>query len=109
MFFKLKNGEEFIAELLHERYSRYEIKQPVVLTMGNSSAEANFILWCPLRKNREFEIQYEDVLFTGDVDQAVQNEYERLFNNHRIIQPQMLNENGVASIRSSAKSYISQN
>jgi len=99
-FFKLTNGEEFIGELLSESTEGLVIQQPVILSMSGSNA--NFVLWCPLRKEREFTIKHDLIMIHGSVDDSLMDEYSRLFKFTTIQTP----DQGFGSVRAKGASSI---
>lgn len=77
--FKLKTGEEFIAEILSvsKDQSQYEIKNPCGVRL-NENHQLQFVPWFPFSGNREFKFNSEDFLIAPqEVDDESGNAYKQ--------------------------------
>lgn len=86
-YFKLNNGEEFIAELLSKGDGLVKFKNPVVAVVENQNSPVLFYPWAAWTKHREFELAEDSFTFILDALDAVAKEYESAFNDSKIITP----------------------
>ena len=76
--FKLKNGEEFIAEVIELHEDDVNIKHPVVL-VADSSGGHSFSPWIATAKQKEFWLTLSDIRFMEHVVDELDEAYRSMF------------------------------
>lgn len=87
-YIKMKNGEEMIAEIVSETIddeycqTAITVRNPVIAQVyadNNGTPKLQFLPWAGFSKQREIEIPSSDILFTSEVEDAVERAYTQAF------------------------------
>jgi hypothetical protein len=80
-FFKLNNGEEFIARLVDEDPDIIVIEEPVVIGPGQGGM--SIIPWCIFANNRKMNIQLDQLMFMSEVDSDLERQYTSAYDSFK--------------------------
>jgi len=78
---KLKNGEEFIAEIVEQGEDALLVKHPVVL-IANGQGGHSFTPWISTARSTEFWIDVSDIRFTCETVPELTEAYANMFGNN---------------------------
>lgn len=92
LLFKLKSGEEFIAQVTNSESAgrAYQFDHPVVVGQNSESGKAHFIPWISMSKCQTgFSLDMDDIMFTRDVPDALVGAHKETYSGSRIVVPAM--------------------
>jgi len=83
-FFKLNNGEEFMANILREDDDMIEVENPVV-AIPDGTEGLIFQPWCPYAAERKLPIPKDSIMMIKNIQPQLEDAFKANFGS--IIQP----------------------